>query len=381
MEDILTTTREIALEELAPRAEIIDQEGRWPEQSIRALQQAGLGGLVIPTDLGGHGQGLIGVSKVCEVLGQYCASTAMCFGMHLVGSAVLSAKATSEQQEEFLVPIAKGDHLTTLSLSEPGTGANLYIPETELKKKDGNFILNGTKAFVTNGGHADSYVVSAVTPDPDRPIGQFSCVVVPNEAEGINWQQHWEGMGMKGNSSRTVEISDLHLPQKHLLGDQGDQMWYVFEVVVPYFLTAMAGTYLGIATAAVNEAVSHLKKRSYSHNAKSLAHLPVVQHRLGELWSKVERTRQLLYSAATKGDAEHSKALLSLFSAKAEVADCVVEVVNEVMSLMGGKAYARNGKMGRLLRDARASHVMSPTTDMLRTWSGRALLDIPLLGD
>ncbi|MEX2346539.1 MAG: acyl-CoA dehydrogenase family protein [Balneolaceae bacterium] len=382
LDDILNLVREISLKELAPRAEEIDNTGRWPEKSLRVLQEAGLGGLAIPLALGGHGHGMLGVAKVCEILGRECASTAMCFGMHLVGSAVLAAKATPEQQQKFLNPITEGKHLTTLSLSELGTGANFYIPQTELSKKDnGSYILNGTKSFVTSGGYADSYVVSAVVPEPKTPVGQFSCVVVPNNSDGMQWKQPWQGIGMKGNSSRNVELKELEIPASHLLGEQGDQIWYVFEIVVPYFLMAMAGTYLGIAGAAIAEATEHLKNRTYSHSGSSLAHLPVVQHSLGTLWAKVESVRQLFYSAAISGDTGRPETLLSLFSAKAEVSDTVVLVVNEVMSLMGGIAYAKDAKLSRHLRDARAAHIMAPTTNMLRTWTGRALLDIPLLGD
>jgi len=356
MDAILASTREIALNELAPRAQEIDKSGNWPVQSIRALQNAGLGGA--------------------------CASTSMCFGMHLVGSAVLSAKATTEQQEKFLFPIAEGKHITTLALSEPGTGSHFYIPEAKLtKKENGDYILNGTKSFVTNGGHADSYVVSVVIPDPGTITGQFSCVAIPNQSDGIEWKKPWKGIGMKGNSSREVELKDLHLPAANLLGEQGDQIWFIFEVVTPYFLTAMAGTYLGIASAALDEAIEHLKARTYTHSGVSLSHQPVLQHRLGELWAQVESARQFLYNSARKSEKGEADSLLSLFSAKAEVSDCVVRVVNEVMTLMGGITYAIDGKLARHLRDARASHVMAPTTDLLRTWTGRSLLNVPLLGD
>jgi len=382
MDAILALTREIALNELAPRAQDIDKSGKWPEESIRSLQKAGLGGLVIPPELGGHGYGFSAVARVCEILGGACASTSMCFGMHLVGSAVLSAKATPEQQVKFLIPIAEGKHLTTLALSEPGTGSHFYIPEAKLtNKENGGYILNGTKSFVTNGGYADSYVVSAVIPNPGTLAGQFSCIAIPNQSDGIEWKKPWEGIGMKGNSSRTVELKDLHLPAANLLGEQGDQIWYVFEVVTPYFLTAMAGTYLGIATAALDEAIEHLKTRTYTHSGASLAHQPVLQHQLGKLWAKVESARQFIYNAAIKSERGEKNSLISLLSARAEVSDCVVQVVNEVMTLMGGIAYATDGKIARLLRDARASHVMAPTTDLLRTWAGRALLDLPLLGD
>lgn len=382
LDEILALTVEIAHNELAPRADEVDKSGKWPEKQIRALQKTGLGGLVIPTRLGGHGQGLLGVAKICEILGSHCASTSMCFGMHLVASAVLTAKATPKHEEKFLIPIAQGKHLTTLSLSEPGSGSNFYIPEAKLfKKKNGDFILNGTKSFVTNGSHADSYVVSAVIPDPNTHIGHFSCVVVPDQTDGIEWKKPWEGIGMKGNSSRTVEITDLDLPAENLLGGQGDQIWYVFEVVSPYFITAMAGTYLGIASAALQEAVEHLQHRFHTNSGTSLAEHSVLQHQLGALWARVESSRQLIYSAAAKGDAGKEGALLSILSAKAEVSDCVVNVVNEVMTLMGGTAYAHEGKLSRHLRDARASHVMAPTTHQLRTWTGRALLNLPLLGN
>jgi len=382
MNEILSLAREIAREELAPRAEHVDESGNWPEKQIRALQSAGLGGLVIPAEYGGLGYGLSGVAKVCEILGRECASTAMCFGMHLVGSAVLAAKATEHQRKHYLEPIVRGEHLTTLSLSEPGTGAHFYIPETKLlNNENGNYTLSGEKSFVTSGGYADSYVVSAVIPEPEAIVGQFSCVIMPSSGNGIEWGETWEGMGMRGNASRNVQISGYSLPADDLLGEAGDEIWYVFEIITPYFLTAMAGTYLGIASSAVSEAVNNLKGRSHSHSGAALSEQPVLQHKLGVMWAKVESARQLLYSAADKGDSGAPDALLSVLSSKAEVADCVVGVVNDVMTLMGGRAYGRNGKLARHLRDARASHVMSPTTDMLRTWTGRLLLDQPLLGD
>lgn len=382
LDAVLALTSEIAQVHIAPQAEEVDISGNWPEKQIRVLQEAGLAGLVIPSEFGGHGHGLAAVAKVCEIIGRSCASTAMCFGMHLVGSAVLAAKATEWQQEQYLRPIARGEHLTTLSLSEPGTGSNLYIPEAELSRQDnGNFRLNGTKAFVTNGAHADSYVISAAIPDPSTLTGHFSCAVIPNYDQGIEWQAPWDGIGMRGNASRNVEIRNLSVPKEDLLGEPGDQIWYVFEVVAPYFLMSMSGTYLGIAGAAVEEAVAHLKGRTHSHSGASLSEQPVLQHRIGELWGRVESTRQLIYSAAAKGDAGAPNALLSLLSAKAEVSGCVVDVVNEVMTLMGGKGYGRNGKLARHMRDGRASHVMAPTTDQLRIWVGRALLDEPLLGD
>ncbi|HEX6272095.1 MAG TPA: acyl-CoA dehydrogenase family protein [Polyangiaceae bacterium] len=363
-------------------AERVDREGVWPESSMRALQAAGLAGLVVPIDDGGQGFGLFALARTCEILAERCASTALCFGMHCVASAVIAAKATAHHRERYLEPIVRGRHITTLALSEPGTGAHFYLPQTRLlARAPGELVLDGVKAFVTNGGHADSYVVSAVAADAGVSPGTFSCVVVPHDAPGLEWGAEWAGLGMRGNSSRGVSLRNVVVPEAQLLGAPGDQIWYVFSVVAPFFLIAMAGTYLGIASRALKETLEHVAKRRFEHSGGTLGEVAVVQHRLGTLFGLVERTRGLVHRAAHAADAGERDALPSLCAAKAEVADCVVGAVNEAMTLCGGAAYRTDGVLWRLLRDARAAHVMSPTTDLLRTWIGRALLDLPLLGD
>lgn len=380
LDGVLERAREVADGVLAPAAEQVDRDARWPDGGIRALLAAGLGGLAVPREAGGLGGGLLGLARACEVLAQRCPSTAICFGMHGVGSAVLAAKATDDQRARYLEPICAGAHLTTLALSEPGTGSQFYIPQARLTPGDGGYRLDGTKAFVTNGGHADSYVMSAATPG-GAPVGEFSLVVVRGDAAGLDWREPWRGFGMRGNDARTVELRDVGIPRADLLGVEGDELWYVFNVVAPYFLTAMAGVYLGICQAALDEARTHLTTRRHGHSGAALAEQPVLQHRLGTLWGVVERTRRLVYHAAEAGDAGAEDALPALLSAKAEVGDAVVEVTNEAMSLCGGIAYRENARLAQLLRDARAAPVMAPTTDMLRTWLGRALLGLPVLAD
>jgi len=381
LEFALEQVQEIANTVVASNAVQVDQMAQWPEAAIRALQNAGLAGLTVPEEFGGLGHGSFAVAQACEILGQECASTAMCFGMHLVGSAVLSAKATPDQQIRYLRPIVEGRHLTTLSLSEAGTGSQFYIPRTSLDAVSADlYRANGSKAFVTNGGYADSYVVSTVASDPNGPLGQFSCVVIPATAEGLRWGQPWSGLGMRGNSSLSLDLDDVVVPRIDLLGEEGDQIWYVFQIVCPIFLMAMTGAYLGIAGAALEEARSHLLKREYSETGGGLSELPIAQHRLGCLWGTLERTRRLCYHAAASFDAGDPDALPAVFTAKAEVADCAIDIVNEVMTLCGGIAYRGGSKLHRLLRDARAAHVMAPTTDILRLWTGRALLGKPILG-
>ncbi|MEV6962694.1 acyl-CoA dehydrogenase family protein [Streptomyces sp. NPDC051207] len=373
--------REIAEDVLAPRAAAVDAEQRWPQEGISALQSR-LGGLVVPESCGGMGHGLLAVAQVGEATGRACASTSICFGMHLVASAVIAAKASDQQQERYLVPIAAGEHLTTLALSEPATGGEFWLPQTRMEHSGPDRLrLRGTKSFVTNAGHADSYVVSTVAADPGTPPGQFSCTVVDANTPNLVWGAPWQGFGMRGNASCTLELRDVMIPRSRLLGEEGDEIWYVFNVVAPYFLMAMAGTYLGVAAAAFEEARRHLLRRRHAHSNRSLASQPIVQHRLGTMWARVERTRRLIYHAAAEAESGGAEALAGLASSKAEVAEAAEAVVNDALSLVGGIGYSENSPLHRLLRDARAAHVMSPVTDVLRIWTGRTLLDQPLLGE
>jgi alkylation response protein AidB-like acyl-CoA dehydrogenase len=155
----------------------------------------------------------------------------------------------------------------------------------------------------------------------------------------------------------------------------------VFHVVAPYFLAAMAGAYLGIADAAFEEARLHLAQRRYTHGGTRPSQQPVVQHRVGEMWAVLQRTRRLLQFAADEGDRGSVDSLPALCSAKAEVADTATRIVNESMTLVGGIGYRDGASFDRHLRDARAAHVMSPTTDILRTWAGRSILGENLLAE
>jgi alkylation response protein AidB-like acyl-CoA dehydrogenase len=381
-EEILQRAAEVAGSVAATEAVTADEHGDWMKNTMHAMMKTGLGGLVISGEAGGLGQGLLMLAQVCEVLGKESGSAGLCYGMHCVGSAVIAAKATDDQKRLFIDPICRGEHITTLALSEPGTGAHFYIPETgllELNEKQ--YKVTGSKTFITNGSYADSYVVSTVAAEKNAPVDQFSCVVIPNDANGLLWGKPWHGLGMRGNSSLSLELKGVIIPANHILGEKGDQLWYVFNVVAPYFLMAMAGTYLGIAQGALEEARNHLANRVYAHSGQSLGQINLLQHRLGELWARVESTRRLLYYAAAEADKGNAAAIPALLAAKAEVGNTAVDVANEAMTLMGGMAYRDSSKMGRLLRDARAAHIMSPTTDILYTWIGRALLDMPLLSE
>lgn len=372
----------IARDVLRPNAEREDREALWPAPGMRALAEAGLMALNAPTRVGGHGLGLEALVSVARVLARENPSAALCYAMHCVGTAVMAAKATDAQTRRFLEPIAAGRHITTLALSEPGSGSHFYIPETTLRREGDGYAVDGVKSFVTNGGHADSYVLSTVAVASDGPAaeGAFSVVLVEADAPGLSWRDPWSGFGMRGNSSRTADFHDVRVPEENLLGEVGDQLWYMFEVVAPYFLSAMAGTYLGIAEAAVDAAAEHLGARRHAHTGELLGAHPTLSGELGRMWIQLESARQLVLSASRKADAGAEDSLPGVLACKVAASDAAVDLTGHAMTLMGGLGYGENSHLGRLLRDARASHVMAPTTHVLQMWLGRAMMGMPILG-
>lgn len=376
---LLETAAGLARSVLAPAAEEVDLNASWPARGLRAVAAAGLAGLPVPLRLGGLGQGLLALVKIAEQLGAGCSSTAMCFAMHCVATKVIAVRATAEQEDRYLRPIAKGMHLSSLALSEPGTGANFYLPRTRFRADGECFVLDGEKSFVTSGGHADSYVLSAAAPGAEFDPGTFTCMLVNAQSDGLDWLQPWRGLGMRGNSSRSLRLTGARIPRANLLGAEGDQVWYVFEVIAPYFLGAIAGVYLGIAQAALDCAAAHLQGRKHEHTGESLAAIPALSAELAEMWIAIERARQLVYHAARLVDAARPEANPALFAAKVEVAETAVAVTNAALKLAGGRAYQENSTLARLLRDAQAANVMAPTTHVLKGWLGRSLLGLPLL--
>ncbi|MFZ5862929.1 MAG: acyl-CoA dehydrogenase family protein [Nitrospirota bacterium] len=369
----------VTREHIAPRSRQVDAESAWPEHAMRALAKGGLLGLHVPKRLGGHEQGLLALAVISETIARGCASSAMCYAMHCVGTAVIAAKATPYHEDRYLRPIADGRHVTTLALSEADTGIHFYLPRTDLERRGDAYVVRGAKQFVTNGGYADSYVVSTKASAPNAEPGEFSCLVVDAGAPGMTWLEPWNGFGMRGNSSRALQLDQVRVPADNLLGREGDQIWFVFEVVAPYFLMAMAGVYVGVSLAALDLVFDHLRNRRYAHAGSTLANTEVLQYKAAELWIAVERTRALVYHAARLGDMGDPTATAAIMAAKADAGDMAVWVANEAMTRCGGAAYRENGPLARLLRDARASHVMAPTTDILKVWLGRSLLGLPLL--
>lgn len=380
VQQLQDTATRVARDVLAAEAAAVDRDAVWPRRSLQAVADAGLLGLHVPTRLGGLDEGMVALAVVTEALARECPSTALCFGMHSVATAVLAAKATPLHEERYLVPIARGRHFTSLALSEAGTGLHFYWPQTHLVHEGDHYLVNGTKQFVTSAGFADSYVVTTSSAHPaSGEAGEFSALVVDVHTPGVVWEGEWRGLGMRGNASKALRLTDVRLPVSQLLGREGEEVWYVFEVVAPYFLMAMSAVYLGIAASALDLAVADARSREHTHTGQTLAAEPVVQYRMADLWLRHQQARQLVYETARLADIGDPSTLPMLLASKTAAATAAVDIANGALDLGGGRAYRDNGRLAQALRDARAGHVMAPTTDLLKLWLGRAILDVPLL--
>jgi isovaleryl-CoA dehydrogenase len=220
---------------------------------------------------------------------------------------------------------------------------------------------------------------TAAPSDTDTGEGVFNAVLVEEGTPGLEWQGEWRGFGMRGNSSRTARLEGVRVPSDNILGREGDQLWYMFEVVTPYFLAAMAGTYLGIAEAAVDISAEHLGSRRHSHTGDLLGSNATLAAELGSMWIDLEAARQLVFTAARRADARAPDGLPGVLACKAAATHAAVGLTDRAMRLTGGMGYRENSQLSRLLRDARAGHLMAPTTHILEIWLGRALLGMPLL--
>lgn len=371
--------RAVARDAAEPAAAAVDREARWPRETVDALARAGLLGLVVPREHGGLGEGALALARACEELGSVCGSSALVFGMHCVGTRVMAVGPRPEQVERFLTPIARGEHVTTLALSEPGTGIHFYLPRTTFRGQGDGYLLNGRKAFVTSGGCADSYVMSAAAEGAVEDPGTFSTFVVAAGSSGLSWGDPWDGLGMRGNSSRSARLEEVRVDGVGRLGREGDETWHVFDLIAPYFLVAMSGTYLGTARGALEESLAAVSGRRYEHSGRLVGEQAPVAALLAEAWTELERSRQLLHHAARLLDDGDERAVMALFATKIDVAEMATRVTDLALRLSGGRGYGSGSRIGRLLRDARAAHLMSPTTDLLKTWLGRSLLGLPLL--
>jgi len=368
-----------AQEIIARNAKEVDRERRFPRENITALGRCRVLGLLVPVEHGGAGGGLAEMSRALDQLAQACPSTAMVVLMHFCGTAVIAAKGSAKLKQALLPAIARGEHLTTLAFSEPGSGGHFYFPVSQARPNGHGFFLSASKSFVTSAGEADSYVVSTRAVNAKTPQ-ESALFLVDKRAEGLEVLGRFEGLGLAGNASAPMRLHNVAVDAEHRLGEEGSGFETMLEVVLPHFQIGAASVSLGIAAAAFQMATTHVSARKYEHAAgAALAEIPRVQFLEAEMVLELRSARAYLAETIRRAVSGDPEAMLDVIGIKARAAEASLAVVSRAMTLGGGAAYASPGGLERIFRDAQAASVMAPTTDVLKDFLGKAALGLPLL--
>jgi isovaleryl-CoA dehydrogenase len=349
--------------ELAPRAEEIDKKGVFPRASLDGLKESGLWGLRVAKEHGGLGADLLSTCLVVEELAKKCASTAMCYKMHVEAAELISRIPSDYQIDAFVKKIAAGEILCTVAGGETAGRGDDWIPGMTLssvEKNNQNYVIdNIRKSYVTSAGQASHYFMLCRV-GAEAKGHQLTALFI--EADKIAWEtlEDWNGLGMRGNNSMPIRFNGL-VPEKNRLGEEGAALKYLGAIMMPVVALTYGAAYLGVASGAYELAMKEASK-VYPSGAKRLDS-PINQRRMAELSAKIEAARALLHVAATAGDAELVSAPLPYLQAKVSCSEVAVLVTQELMTMFGGTAFAGRLPFERYFRDARAGMIMGLAND------------------
>ena len=365
LEQLCTTT-------IRSEAEVVDQRGVFPEKSIIALKNAGLLGAVSAPEYGGLGLGPSGAVTIVERLARECGSTAMVATMHFSGTVVLEAFASKNIRRA----AASGEHLSTLAFSEDGSRSQFWVP-TGTASPEGKEIavLNARKSWVTAASKATAYVWSS------RPIaveGVSTIWLVPSTTNGLSVQGPFDGLGLRGNDSSPVVADNVKIPLSAMLGNDGDGLEAMFQIVLPIFCLCNAAGSVGYMQAAVDRTVAHATSTINEHTTYSLAELPTIRNYIARMKVLTDSTHCLLLDTVSAVESHRNNAILRVLESKAAAGEASTQVLDLSMRICGGAAFRKDVGVERYFRDSRAAGIMGPTTDMLYDFIGKAVCGMEL---
>jgi alkylation response protein AidB-like acyl-CoA dehydrogenase len=355
---------DLAERALAPNAERVDRDRSYPQESLDALKAEGLFGLRVSKEHGGLGEDLLTSCLIIEELAKKCASTTMCYKMHIEASEVISRIATDDQIERFIKPMANGEVFTTVAGSETWTADDNWTSSrafSPVQKVDGGYQINGSrKSYVTSAGKASHYFFLCRIGDQDTPLSNVSVLFV--ERDEIEWEilEPWEGLGLRGNSSSPMRFNGF-VPEGNRIGAEHTVMGDAGGLFTPVLGLTYAAAYLGVGSGAF-EIAADVGNQRYASGSRRLD-APVNQRRMAELATKIEAAQTMLHAAAATFDQRKLTSMLPILQAKVTCSETAIEVTQELMTMFGGTAFAARLPFERYFRDARAGLIMALAND------------------
>ncbi|UCE36492.1 MAG: acyl-CoA dehydrogenase [Thermoplasmata archaeon] len=369
-EMIRNMVSEFAEKEIKPLAKEIDETGEFPWQTIKKMAELNLMGLPIPTEYGGAGVDTISYAIAIEEIAKRCASTAVIVSVHTsVGTYPIYIFGTKEQKEKFVVPLAKGERIGAFALTEPGAGSDAASVQTTAVKKGDNYILNGSKIFITNGGVAGSVVVMAMTDKSKRHRG-ISALIVEKDTEGFTIGSKEKTMGMIGSDTSELVFENCKVPKENLLGSEGMGFTIAMKAL-DGGRVGIAAQALGIAEAALDESIKYAKEREQF--GRPIAKFQAVQWMISNMACEIEAARMLTYQAAflkDKGvDFSKEAAMAKLYASYVARNSTI-----KALQIHGGYGYIKDYPVERFFRDAKVTEIYEGTSEIQRLVIASSLL-------
>ncbi|KZZ85962.1 acyl-CoA dehydrogenase family protein [Bacillus sp. SJS] len=359
---IQRTIREFSDAEVAPGAEERDKTKEFPKQIFKKLGDMGMLGLPFPEEFGGAGADTVSFAIVTEELSRACASTGITYSAHIsLGGAPINLFGTTEQKQKYLSKICSGESLGAFGLTEPNAGSDAGGTATEAVLKDGSFLINGSKCFITNASYAKFLALTAIT-GRDGSQKEISAIIVPTDAEGFSVIDNYEKMGLSASNTTELVLEDVMVPEENLLGERG-RGFKQFLITLDGGRIGIGAMGVGIAQAAFEKALNYAKERKQFN--RSLSAFQAIQFKLADMAMKIELARTMVYKAAWLKD--QGKAFTKEASmCKLYASEICSEVTNQAIQIHGGYGYMKDYHVERYLRDAKLLEIGEGTSEVQR---------------
>ena len=363
--------KEFALNEVKPLAKDVDEEEKFPKETVEKMAKCGLMGINVPTEYGGAGGDMKMYISAVEELSKVCATTGVVLSAHtsLCVSPILEF-GTPSQKEKYVPKLASGEWLGAFGLTEPNAGTDASYQQTTATKVDGGYVLNGTKIFITNAGYANVYIIFAMT-DKSQGTRGITGFIVESTFEGFKVGKKEAKMGIRGSSTCELIFTNCFVPEENVLGRIGEGFKIAMKTLDGGRI-GIAAQALGIAEGALEETVSYVKERKQF--GRPISAFQNTQFVLADLKTKVEAAKLLVYQAADKKQNKAKDVSVAAAMAKLFAAEVAMEVTTKCVQLHGGYGYTRDYPIERMMRDAKITEIYEGTSEVQRMVISGALL-------
>lgn len=361
-EPLLREVREIAEKDIKPRSKEIEESDEFPFDMAKRFFKEGYLQILIPSSRGGMGRDITSFCIITEEIARVSASMALLVIVQSVGTLPILISGNDSQKSEFLSRIARDHLLMTFCLTEPLAGSDVGSMRLTATREGSQYLLNGKKSFVTNGGMADKYVVFGKT-DPARGRRGISAFAVDKGLPGITYSSKDDKIGMRGIPSCSVSFNDVPVPKKYLLGDEGDGFKIAMETL-NRSRPAVGAQALGIAENAMEIATLFaMRRRQFG---KPIAKLEGMQFMLAEMATMIESAKALVYKAAWHLDKGLRHATKYSAMCKYFASDVAMKITTDAVQILGGYGCLKSGNLERTMRDAKITQIYEGTNQIQR---------------